>query len=93
MNVVAKQGVPVGELEMGDGQRGSKSQKVFDGGDSPRLQGRYIPVMKKLKMESVDEINSKFALKKGYEDSEDMRAQGYRRPKLDSVKLPMLDHI
>jgi tRNA pseudouridine38/39 synthase len=81
MNVVGKQGAQPAQLEMGDGQRGSKSQKLFDGGDAPKLQGAYMPVMRKMRMDSVETINEKYAVKKGFEDSEDMKAQGFRRPK------------
>lgn len=79
MNAVAKQGVPPAELEVGYGQRGSKSQKLFAGGDAPKMQGAYIPVMKKPKMEAPMDINLKYAQKKGFEDSEDMKVQGYKR--------------
>lgn len=37
------------------------SQKVFNGGDSARLMGKYIPVLKKPKMESVEVINARYA--------------------------------
>lgn len=79
LNVVAKQGIGARELSLGDGKKGSRSQKVFDGGDIPRLQGLYTPVMKKLRMETVDVINERYAIRKGFESSADLKLQGYRR--------------
>jgi tRNA pseudouridine38/39 synthase len=69
----------VEKLSAGNGKKGSKSQKVFDGGDVPRLQGTYIPVMKKLLMDAVDVINEKYAVRKGFENAEDLKMQGFRR--------------
>lgn len=57
----------------------NRSQKVFQGGDGPRLAGRYIPVMQKPRMESVEAINAKYAKRKGFEQSEEAREQGFRR--------------
>ena len=37
------------------------SQKVFNGGDSARLMGKYVPVLKKPKLESVEVINARYA--------------------------------
>ncbi|KAL5318437.1 hypothetical protein ACEPPN_013497 [Leptodophora sp. 'Broadleaf-Isolate-01'] len=78
LNVVAQQGLDAGELTL-TRKKGSRSQKVFDGGDMPRLQGIYTPVMKKLKMDSVDVINERYAVRKGFENSADMKLQGFRR--------------
>lgn len=61
-----------------------RSQKVFQGGDGPRHAGRYIPVMEKPKMESVDAINAKYAKRKGFEQSAEMREQGFRRMTAES---------
>ncbi|KAI9807167.1 MAG: hypothetical protein M1825_005885 [Sarcosagium campestre] len=46
--------------------RGAKpaSQKVFDGSDTTRLAGKYVPIMEKECMESVEIINQKYAEKK-----------------------------
>ncbi|KAF4632679.1 hypothetical protein G7Y89_g5434 [Cudoniella acicularis] len=77
LDVVAHQGAPPSELKLG--KNGAKSQKVFDGGDIPKLQGVYVPVMKKPKMESVDVINDKYAVRKGFENAEDLKKQGYKR--------------
>ncbi|KAH7397646.1 pseudouridine synthase [Cadophora sp. MPI-SDFR-AT-0126] len=78
LNVVAKQGLEAGELTLAR-KKGSRSQKVFDGGDMPRLQGVYTPVMNKLKMDRVEVINERYAVRKGFENSADMKLQGFRR--------------
>lgn len=43
----------------------SDSQRVFLGGDSPRHVGQYTPVLKRHRMETVDQINSKYLKRKG----------------------------
>jgi tRNA pseudouridine38/39 synthase len=59
-------------------KRGKKSQRVFDGGNAPKLQGTYLPVMKKPLLESTETINEKYALRKGWESQEDFKKQGLR---------------
>lgn len=78
MSMVANQGRKPAELSAGE-QKKKQSQKVFDGGDAPRLQGQYMPVMKKPQLESVEVINEKYALRKGFESAADMKIQGFRR--------------
>ncbi|RMD40783.1 hypothetical protein DV735_g4326, partial [Chaetothyriales sp. CBS 134920] len=39
----------------------SRSQKIFDGGDSARIQGKYVAVMNKPKMATLEEQNDKYA--------------------------------
>lgn len=41
-----------------------RSQKVYLGGNSPRLVGNYIPVLAKPRMDSIEEINSRYAARK-----------------------------
>jgi len=41
------------------------SQKVFQGGDAPRLMGDYVPVLRKPKMEPPVVVNERYARKKG----------------------------
>lgn len=43
----------------------SKTQKVFQGGNGPRLVGRYTPVKQKPRMESVQVLNERYAKRKG----------------------------
>ena len=59
-----------------------RSQKIFEGGDTARLQGLYKPVMEKPRMDSVETINARYASRKGFEKPEDL--QGYRRLKLST---------
>lgn len=78
IDVVASQGEDVPSLTSTP-KRGAKSQRVFDGGNAPRLQGTYLPVMKKLLMETTETINKKYAIRKGFESVEDLREQGFRK--------------
>ena len=49
--------------------RNISSQKVFQGGNGYKLRGKYIPVMKRPKMETVEALNAKYVKKKGLEKS------------------------
>jgi len=89
MDVVAAQGRSKREdvgIEEGQTGRGgeSRSQKVFQGGDAPRRAGRYIPVMQKPRMQSVEAINARYAKRKGFEQNEEPREQGFRRMSAES---------
>jgi tRNA pseudouridine38/39 synthase len=53
----------------------ANSMKMFEGGNSGRLGGKYHGVMNMKLLESADEQNDKFAKRKGYADAEDMRVQ------------------
>jgi tRNA pseudouridine38/39 synthase len=81
MDVVANQGSKIADLNLGNGKKGSKSQKVFDGGDTPRLQGTYQQTMKRPKMDSVDITNEKYARRMGFETAEEFKQQGFRKLK------------
>ena len=37
-----------------------RSQRVFDGSDRPKMQGKYVPVMKKPRMDSLEVLNAKW---------------------------------
>jgi tRNA pseudouridine38/39 synthase len=39
---------------------GPRSQKIFDGSGRARMQGRYVPVMKTLRMDSLEVLNAKW---------------------------------
>ena len=54
---------------------GASSTRMFEGGNTGRMSGRYVPIMKKDLQQSVEEQNDKYAQKKGFTSSEDMRAQ------------------
>lgn len=42
-----------------------RSQKIFEGGDSARVVGKYVPIMDKPRMDSVDLQNAKYRAGKG----------------------------
>ena len=42
------------------GTQGCRSQKLFNGSETPRMAGKYISVMEKPKMETVDEQNTRY---------------------------------
>ena len=44
------------------------SQKVFAGGNGPRLAGKYTPVLQRPRMESVEVINARYAKRKDPEN-------------------------
>lgn len=48
-----------------DSRRYIDSQKVYQGGDAPRLVGKYIPILQRPRMETVDAINAKYLKRKG----------------------------
>jgi len=41
------------------------SCRVFDGGDSPRNVGRYVPLMRRVRMETPEVVNARYAARKG----------------------------
>lgn len=51
------------------------SVRAYEGGNTGRLVGKYVPVMKKAMMESPEVQNDRYAQRKGFKDAEDMRAQ------------------
>ncbi|ESZ97330.1 hypothetical protein SBOR_2293 [Sclerotinia borealis F-4128] len=65
MGIVSRQGIPASELTGGEGGRGGRSQKVFAGNDKPRMMGKYIGVMNKIKMDTVEVVNERYVAKKG----------------------------
>lgn len=66
-----------GTQDDGEPRRSGKppkaSQKVFDGGSAARLVGKYIPVLRKPKMESVEVISARYAARKGFDVKEELR--------------------
>lgn len=72
LDVAAGQGNPPDNVRFqADEQQSSKarasSQKIFDGGNAPRLAGRYVPIMQRPRMESVDIANARYVARKGLE--------------------------
>ncbi|KAF2084265.1 pseudouridine synthase, partial [Saccharata proteae CBS 121410] len=67
LDLVAAQG-PKYEAQLHDEmpvQGFSRSARVFDGGNTPKLQGHYVPVLKKERMDPVEVLNERYAVKKG----------------------------
>lgn len=62
----------------GTAHQPSGSQKVFMGGNGPRQVGKYIPVLKKPKMESVETLNARYAKRKGFEQNAESKEAGFR---------------
>ena len=60
--------VPLSERSVEAKRRGKESQKVFLGGDEYKLVGRYVPLMQRKRMESVEVINTRYARKEGLDD-------------------------
>lgn len=50
-----------------------QSQKVYLGGDSPRLAGKYIPVLERSRMDTVASVNAKYLQRKGFQPPERSR--------------------
>ena len=58
------------EEEPRNNSRNGESQKVYQGGDAPRLVGKYIPILERPRMETVDAINAKYLERKGLQPPE-----------------------
>jgi len=70
LDVVARQGNSPDNVRLQPDERQSStarasSQKVFGGGNTPRLAGRYRPVLERPRMESVEIANARYAARKG----------------------------
>lgn len=91
LNVVVGQGkgsevASLGRLEQQREVGKSVSGSTYYGGDSARLTGRYVPLMERPRMESVESVNSKYAIRKGFEQGKDQRELGWRQVKLPSME-------
>ena len=68
LDVVVSQG-RINQEDMLEGRtrnaNGTLSQKVFQGGNGYKLRGKYIPVMERPKMETIEAINAKYVKKTG----------------------------
>ncbi|KAL8994633.1 MAG: hypothetical protein Q9169_005455 [Polycauliona sp. 2 TL-2023] len=66
-------GIDEGRPSRSDGTEGKQrhsarnpdSQKIYQGGDASRLVGKYIPVLQRPRMETVEVINAKYLKRKG----------------------------
>lgn len=64
--------------KLGETAHQSSGQKIFMGGNSPRQAAKYVPVLKKPKIESVETINARYAKRKGFEQNTETVAAGFR---------------
>ncbi|PNS14988.1 tRNA pseudouridine(38-40) synthase [Sphaceloma murrayae] len=64
IDLVAEQGRQTSLPERVGGEE-RRSQRVFDGGNDPRPVGKYVPVMKKERMEHFQDLNARWRQKKG----------------------------
>ena len=55
--------------------KANDSAIVYEGGNTWRSAGSYVPVMKRGRIEAPEEQNEKYAKRKGYASAEDMREQ------------------
>jgi tRNA pseudouridine38/39 synthase len=62
LNVVGQQGKPI-SLPLPEAS--VKCDRLYDGSETPRTIGTYIPVMKRARTEEPDVVNARYAAKKG----------------------------
>ncbi|KUI67671.1 tRNA pseudouridine(38/39) synthase [Cytospora mali] len=62
------------------------STRVYEGGHGPRYVGDYVPVLKKDKLLSPEELNDRWAQRKGFNNAEEMRAVGNWRDAIREKK-------
>lgn len=63
----------------------SPSVRVFGGGNTYHLSGKYVPVLKRVMLQSPEVQNDKYAKRKGYADVEDMKIRrGFRNAKVEA---------
>ncbi|KAF5642823.1 tRNA pseudouridine synthase 3 [Fusarium sp. NRRL 52700] len=64
----------------------ANSVVVYEGGNGGRMGGRYVSLLQKVKLQSPEEQNERYAIRKGYTSSEDMRHQkGIGKRKADEA--------
>ncbi|GAB7349402.1 hypothetical protein MBLNU459_g8519t3 [Dothideomycetes sp. NU459] len=74
LDVVASQGrQSTDDMDMPPSHE--RSVRVYDGGNSARPVGKYVPVMQKARMESVDVINARYAERKGLDKNKSWSTQ------------------
>lgn len=81
LGLVAGQGRNLNDVKAKLNIKG-RSQRVFDGSDVPKLQGTYVPVMKKPVMDTVSEINQRYADRKGFSNVSHTKDQDFKRVKI-----------
>ncbi|KAL2185166.1 pseudouridine synthase [Thermothelomyces heterothallicus CBS 203.75] len=58
--------------ESGLPEKPSSSQRVFEGGNTARATGTYVPVLKKQLLATPEEVNDKWAQSKGFANAEEL---------------------
>jgi tRNA pseudouridine38/39 synthase len=67
MDVFARQGNQADSSRGPDRvKNGDEAVRVFDGSESPRSVGTYVPIMERKRLEPPDVINARFATRKGW---------------------------
>ena len=67
MDVFARQGTQADASRGPDWTKsGEQAVRVFDGSDSPRSVGTYVPIMARKRLETPQVVNAKFAARKGW---------------------------
>lgn len=82
----AMQDAPEGFDEAEISGKMAKGSRVFEGGTGPKLAGSYVPVMKKDLMQSPEDLNDRYAVRKGFNSAEEMRAVGNWRDAIREAK-------
>ncbi|KKY30025.1 putative trna-pseudouridine synthase [Diaporthe ampelina] len=62
------------------------STRVYEGGNGPRFVGAYVPLLKKDKLQSPDDLNDRWAQRKGFRNAEEMRGVGNWRDAIKEMK-------
>ncbi|KAH7146426.1 pseudouridine synthase [Dactylonectria macrodidyma] len=87
LQLVSRQGGsdPERRIERPETAKQANSVIVYEGGNCGRMGGRYIPLMKKDRLQAPEVQNERYAKRKGFAGSEDMRQQkGFGRRKVDA---------
>ena len=67
MDLVAQQGkAPSRAIEPDRLKSGDVSARVFDGSETPRTVGPYVPIMERERMETPKVVNARYATRKGW---------------------------
>jgi tRNA pseudouridine38/39 synthase len=65
LDLVSKQGANEPDVEPLSQPEIKENQRVFEGHDQAFPRGKYVPVLQRSRMDPVDEINARWAAKKG----------------------------
>lgn len=60
--LVQGDGTPLQRGGFRDPSKASRSAKVFEGGDTARVVGKYLPVAKKAKMDTLEAQNERYRI-------------------------------